>query len=257
MLKWLLLRDIPALAADPYRYLEFEPASRPATPIGSFHDFAKTLGLSGQSNGRPDDLRLATFLWHDLHDARSPRFEEPRILRLYAEASGEDIGRSRAYIEARLAQGETEFTQVDFSHAQLGYGQFAGARFINCNFEKAELNEANLERAVFQTCQLQDTCFNGARIEQTVWDRCGGIDKMTATEPLIYERIADKIVEYWRDRRHAGGPLDGWDLDALERMYSTVANLLPQPGGAGIERLRGKAQALQKEIELLQRNARI
>ncbi|MGH2398109.1 MAG: P-loop NTPase fold protein, partial [bacterium] len=248
MLKWLLLREIPALAGDPYRYLDFEPAPQRPPQTGSFHDFAKTLGLQGLEGSRPDDLRRAMFLWHDLHDARSPRFASPRILRLYAEASGEDIGRSRAYIEARLVQGQAEFQQVDFSQTKLSYGQFAGARFIDCNFEKAELNETNLEQVVFQTCQLKDACFNGARIERTVWDRCRGTDWMSATEPVIYERIADKIVEYWHDRRHAGDPIGGWDLDALERMYSTVANQLPEPGGSRLERLQGKAQALLDEL---------
>lgn len=220
MLKWLLLKECPGIRDDPFRYLELEnEASRDKSGNPFREQFIEALGLKNRKGKwrSPFHQKLATFLWMDLFDTR---FSNARILSLYARASGEDSGRSRAFIEEQCFDGNSTFVGRDFADADLRGGQFAGARFEGCDFTRADLQMARLENVQFQGCELRDTIFDNdsARIEGAVWEACAGLDQLD-TEPVIYETIADRAVEQWRSNKTK--TTDG-DQEQLYKQYKTI-----------------------------------
>jgi hypothetical protein len=213
MLKWLLLRECRVSRDDPYRYLTLEKKEE-LQP----EDFYKALGLKtdeGQWQSA-ESQRLAVFLWHDRNRFR---FKEPRVLSLYAQASGEDADRSRSAIETRNAAGNAEFRNESFVAAELSDGRFSGATFIDCDFRRADFRHAVLNNVSFRRCAIDAACFDDATMEGTHWEWCNGLDDL-ATEPVIYETIADAAFHCRQSPVEPASP--EWEEAQFYKAYRTI-----------------------------------
>jgi hypothetical protein len=216
MLKWLLLKESESIRDDPYRYLALEQQE-------NFEDFVRELGSKVDNNGKQEwrsefHSRLAVFLWYD---RTNHRYQNPRILSLYARASGEDTSRSRSYIETKNINSGYQFQHENFANTDLSGGHFSSATFVGCDFSLADLQGADLNNATFRGCNLNGVCFNNATLENTRWEWCQSLDALE-TEPVIYEMIADQAVANWREKRATESAPQEWESEHLFKMYKTI-----------------------------------
>jgi hypothetical protein len=254
MLKWLLLMECEPIKANPYLYMKLESdkltglseTTESNYESGSFREeFLEKLGLNNNTEKNDSRFfeRLAVFLWHDIE--KHP-FKDRKTLNLYANVSSEDISRSRIFIEEKCFKGEENILLEDFSDALLAYGQFTDIKFEMCDFSRADLKGANLSNTTFNKCNLSNVRFDEAIIENTNWILCDNIDQLD-TEPILYEMIADRIVEKRRlvkySERH---------LEQLYKMYKMIIDLHKQKGSLTEEieeRLKEKGTKIRGEVE--------
>ncbi|MCP5419516.1 MAG: AAA family ATPase [Gammaproteobacteria bacterium] len=247
MLKWLLLQECGLGQDDPYRYLTLENNEDLQT-----EDFFVGVGLKTAENGwkSPESQRLAVFLWHDRDRFR---FKEPRILSLYVQASGEDADRSRQAIEIRNSDGKATIQNESYVDANLSDGRFSGVIFIGCDFSRADFRNAVLDNVSFRRCSLDAACFDGAQMNGAEWECCMGLDAL-ATEPVIYETIADAAFQCWQratDSESVEPVSSEWDTAQLFKVYKTIIDLHDERGSLADdvkERLQAKGLSTRKKV---------
>lgn len=243
-MKWLLLRNCGALRNNPYLYLNFEKAGKQS----EFRDgFIRTLDLKDVDGKWRSEYhrRLGVYLWNDL-DSQN-KFGTPDILSLYARSCAESSVHSRAMIEEGCFDGgdSARFDNQDFVASNLSGGHFHQAVFNNCNFMGGNLENTDLSGVKFIECNLEYAVFNNAQLASTSFEKCPGLDKL-ATEPIIYEQIADMAVAAWDS---------AWDelsSEALFKAYKTILDMHKKYGthSAEIEnRLTIKGKEIRDRID--------
>lgn len=222
-LKWLLLKQCGKLSHNPYPYLAFEkiPSDSPSMS-GHRNDFIQLLQCKDSQRNWHSEYhrRLAVFLWNDRLRAC---FRDPRVLSLYAHASGEDHRYNKKRLEDACFEGgeKAEFSDQDFNDIGFWSGHFHGAVFIRCQFTRADFCNADLSKVKFIDCDLRFACFDHAKLEYTQWQNCGGLDDL-ATEPERYETIANAAVKTWQETKHNAN----WNQDAKESLYKAYKTIL-------------------------------
>ena len=250
MLKWLLIKKCGIFADNPYRYLDFEARKKNAAmdDLNTLREeFLLALQLKdtdGQWHSA-DDKRLAVFLWNHLD--QKP-FGKPVILTLYARASGQDTFYSRNMLENACFEGgdKAQFSQHDYTYADLSGGHYPNAVFKQCNFTGADLRHSVLTGAKFINCNLSGVCFDGAILDDVTWENCEKWHKLD-TEPVLYETIIDRATEkHWQQF----SPNEK-SAEHLMKSYKTIIDRYQQEGllNNTIEtRLIEKAKAIRSEI---------
>ena len=208
MLKWLLLSELDPIKNDPAIYLKYERESetfktdRALIKLGLKNNDNKYISVFHQ--------RLAEFLYYDLN---TNIFKTELILNLYSRRSIIDKYFSIRKIQESLFEGNLDIKDKEFISDDLKDGNFKGAHFVNCDFKRANLSNTDLEDVHFEGCNMFGVTFDGTTIKNTKWTNCKKIDRLE-TEPVIYEIIADMIVEQSPDK--------GNYPDEFMQMYKTI-----------------------------------
>lgn len=222
-LKWLLLKQCGKLCHNPYPYLAFEkiPSDSPSLSRHR-NEFIQLLQCKDAHRNWYSEYhrRLAVFLWND---RLRVCFRDPRVLSLYAHASGEDYRYNKKRLEDACFEGgeKAEFSDQDFNNIGLSGGHFHGAVFTRCQFTGADFCHADLSKVKFIDCDLSLARFDHAKLEYTQWQNCGGLDDL-ATEPEHYETIANAAVKTWQETKHNAN----WNQDAKESLYKAYKTII-------------------------------
>ncbi len=256
MLKWLLLKECEPLIHNPYLYMKFETVAQDKRnqSLGNNNDisfkesFLKELGLKKNDEQWTSEFRrrLAVFLWFDL---TIHSFKNSKILSLYARTSIEDVSRSRLYIEEASFEGDALFEFEDFSEANLSSGNFSGVKFKNCDFSFSSLKNSGLSNSSFIRCKLKDASFDDSKIENTRWIKCENVDQLN-TEPVLYETIADLIIEGWKKENPQNQ--SDWNTEQLFKMYKTIIDIHEMQNTITDDirqRLTEKGKNIRNEVE--------
>lgn len=243
MLKWVLLLKVDIIKKTPTEYLALERAM--IAPGVDLTTLFIRMGFKKNNADWVDVFHkdLAVFLQDDVREAS---FDNSTTLSLIASALGEEVKFSRLKMVEAIINGEKKFEDLSFSNEDLENVVYPGLIFMRCDFSYANLKNADLKSTEFISCTFDGTIFDGAEIDKTKWIGGKGLNAM-ATEPELYLRIADTVVDCWKETPDVF--LTGFDATQLFKMYKTILDSYPVGVSAEIiQRLTDKSEQIKELI---------